>query len=388
MPQAYIAPASAAVRAQLNQRNTGATVLKHGDRVSVIDMRRRYVKVRSANGLEGWVDSLDLLSPQDMQRVQRDRTAALKLPSEGKARAYEALNIHLDPNRKSPAFTQIPEGAPVDVLARKLVPKQNEPPRSTFTFEKPQPPKRRSKKERAAKNASKMPPKPAPPKPPKDWQQVWGVENDAESPEADAREEAKSNVKNQKAAILESWTLVRTQSNDVGWALTRNLMMAIPDEVAQYAGGARITSYFELGAVQDEREGTKHNWLWTTADTLDPADFDAWRVFLWNRRRHRYETSYRKREIEGFFPVHVDPPDPTRFGRTFQIITKDDDDKLRKRSYLFDGTLVHLIATEDYHQLDDRVPANVSPTNEPKTAKPSWFAREWDRLKSALHRSH
>ncbi len=113
--------------------------------------------------------------------------------------------------------------------------------------------------------------------------------------------------KNPAKPVMEDWSLVRTESNQVGWVLSHNLMMSIPDEVAQYANGKHITSYFDLGAVNDEKRGQKHNWLWTTASELQNFDFDSWRVFLWNRRRHRYETSYRQRDLEGYFPVEVDP---------------------------------------------------------------------------------
>jgi SH3-like domain-containing protein len=388
LPQAYIAPATVNLRPQLNQRTTSVTVLKHGERVSIVDVRRRYVKVKAANGAEGWVDSSDLLTPEEMRRIQRERAAALKLPSEGKASAYEKLNIHLDPSRKSPAFTQIPEGGVVEVLARRIVPRNSEPPKQNFVLEKPQPPVRRSRKDRAARSSLK-PPKPPAPKPPARWQQLWGAESEAETAESETRTPAKENSRPEKPAVLEAWLLVRTKDNQVGWALARNLMMAIPDEVAQYAGGAHITSYFDLGAVNDEREGTKHNWLWTTASGTDNVDFDAWRVFLWNRRRHRYETSYRKRDLIGYFPVQVDPPDPTRFGRTFHIITKDDDGRLRRRTYLFDGTLVHLIATEDYARAaEQNAGANTPATRNSASKPPSWFSRQWTRLKSALKKEH
>jgi hypothetical protein len=384
-PQAYVAPAAVNLRPQLNQRTGSVTVLKHGDRVRVLDARRRYVKVRSARGAEGWVDALELLSPEEMKRIERERETALKLASEGKATAYETLNIHLAPNRKSPAFTQLPEGAAVDVLARKMTPRLSEPPRPTFTFERPQPPPRRARKERSAKSA-KLPPKPAPPKAPADWQHVWGLDSEAETPDQDALPRAKQNNEPEKPAVMESWTLVRTVNKQTGWALTRNLMMGIPDEVAQYAGGGRITSYFDLGAVHDEEAGEKHNWLWTTASPLDPADFTAWRVFLWNRRRHRYETSYRQRELEGYFPVHVDAPDPTRSGRTFQIITKDGDGRMRRRTYLFDGMLVHLAGAEEYQ---GEVPAAATEAGKPgagPAAKQSWLARHWEHWKKNFGR--
>ncbi|MBV9157177.1 MAG: hypothetical protein JO097_13020 [Acidobacteriaceae bacterium] len=161
--------------------------------------------------------------------------------------------------------------------------------------------------------------------------------------------------------------------------------MSIPDEVAQYAEGKRITSYFDLGAVNDDVKGLKHNWLWTTAAGGESYDFDAWRVFLWNRHRHRYETSYRQRDVEGYFPVHVDPQDASATSRTFELITKDDDGKFRRRSYLFDGTRVHLAGTEDYR------PSASAAANKPgaldtnklqaKMPRSGWFKRQWTALK-------
>ena len=85
--------------------------------------------------------------------------------------------------------------------------------------------------------------------------------------------------------------MVRTQSGQSGWVLSRRLYMAIPDEVAQYAEGHRITSYFSLGKVQDE-DRVKDVWLWTTINGANrPYDFDGFRVFIWSLRRHRYETA-------------------------------------------------------------------------------------------------
>jgi len=81
--------------------------------------------------------------------------------------------------------------------------------------------------------------------------------------------------------------------------------MAIPDEVAQYAEGRRIVSYFALGETSDGEE-KKKIWLWTTTtDSHAPWDFDSFRVFVWSLKRHRYETSYIERSIHGFAPVLV-----------------------------------------------------------------------------------
>ena len=383
-PQAYIAPASVNVRAQLTQRNGTVTVLQHGDRVSLIDVRRRFVKIRTAKGVEGWIDSLDLLSPDEMKRVRNERAAALKLPSEGNAAAYETTNLHLDPNRKSPAFAQIGSGEAVSVLARRITLKAAEVSHNSFAFERPKPPTRKPRK--VARNTAKLAPMPSPPKPPMNWQHPWGVDeaNEVEAPVAPQTAEKGKGGKAGKGAAPEDWTLVRTGDQRVGWVLSRNLMMSIPDDVAQYAGGRHITSYFDLGAVNDERDGPKHNWLWTTAGSEETSDFDAWRVFLWNRRRHRYETSYRQHDLEGYFPVHVDPADSTALGRSFQLITRDDDDRLRRRTYLFDGVRVHLTATENYPPEENKTgEQNLSAANLKSRSQASWWQRgvsSWKRL--------
>jgi hypothetical protein len=83
--------------------------------------------------------------------------------------------------------------------------------------------------------------------------------------------------------------------------------MAIPDEVAQYAEGHRIVSYFSLGSVRDGDQ-QKDTWLWTTVgDGHHPYDFDSFRVFAWSVHRHRYETEYIERNVIGYSPVEIQP---------------------------------------------------------------------------------
>jgi hypothetical protein len=83
--------------------------------------------------------------------------------------------------------------------------------------------------------------------------------------------------------------------------------MAIPDEVAQYAEGHRIVSYFTLGETLDGDQ-KKQQWLWTTIGSGPlPYDFDSFRVFVWSTRRHRYETAHIERNLKGYSPVLVGP---------------------------------------------------------------------------------
>lgn len=131
----------------------------------------------------------------------------------------------------------------------------------------------------------------------------------------------------------DDWTLVRTASGQSGWVLTRRIYMAIPDEVAQYAEGRRITSYFSLGKVQDEDQ-KKDIWLWTTITAgVHPYDFDNYRVFVWNVKRHRYETAYIQRRIVGYFPVEAQQG-------AFSVLLEDEDGKRRRHHFSLLGNRV------------------------------------------------
>lgn len=390
--EAYVAPALLTVRGDLNQKNSNIAVLRHGERVSIIDARRRFVKIRTQNDLEGWVDAVQLLSPDQMAEIRRETERALAMPSEGSAGVYEALNIHIEPNRQSPAFARIPERGSVMVLAHRVEPKTTTPPKvPNLITERPEGPARKSRKEKSSRNSVRLPAPPPPPKPPANWLALSGHPGrDPDTARKDQEPVGRHAAGLKKAVILEDWTLVRTKDNQCGWVLSRNLVMSIPDEVAQYAEGKRITSYFELGTVQDDVKGVRHNWLWTTAGTLESFEFDSWRVFLWNRRHHRYETSVRKRDVEGYFPVHVDPTDANALGRTFEIITKDGDGRFRQRTYLFDGTRVQLTATADYNPAappnGNKAGALDTDQLEPKVPREGWFRRQWNALKHSLSR--
>src|SRR4051812_11685906 len=151
--EAYVAPASINLRRELTQKNSTVAVLKHGDRVSILDVRRRFVKVRTAKGVEGWIDSTQLLSPEQMDQIRRATQQALALPSEGSATAFEALNVHINPNRQSPALARIPEAGSVAVLGHRVEPRTAGPaPMSALSFEKPQASTRRQRRERQAKS--------------------------------------------------------------------------------------------------------------------------------------------------------------------------------------------------------------------------------------------
>jgi hypothetical protein len=189
------------------------------------------------------------------------------------------------------------------------------------------------------KPSGKIPPPPMPKAPtlPQNWQELSRpTMEDAAAGEGEEQEAATP------PPGEDDWSLIRTSSAQTGWVLTRKITMAIPDEVAQYAEGRRIVSYFSLGELQDG-DAKKNIWLWTTiGEGHPPYDFDSFRVFIWSTKRHRYETAYIERKVEGYAPVEIEQVSYGGGGKTnsapvqypgFAVCVRNKEGQLVQRKY-------------------------------------------------------
>jgi len=319
--EGYVAPATLNIRRELGPREPSVATVKHGERLQIIGRRRRFVKVRTNSGAEGWADGRLLFSPYQMAELRGLGDQAKRLRTQGAATTYDALNVHTHPNRQSPSFHQLKEGDSVEVVAHRLAP------RAPFSSSAPQP------------------------------------ELPASVP-------------------MDDWSLVRDSSGRAGWVLFRMLVMAIPDDVAQYAEGHRITSYSSLGEVHD-RGRVKHNWLWTTiVRGLEPYEFDSFRVFVWSQQRHRYETAYIERNLRGYYPttVRLDGGSPS-----FSLVIEERDGQRRLRTYGFQGFRVRLIDKQPWNPPEEDLGTGALPGESDDAQTPagkSFWTRTKDRLKS------
>jgi SH3-like domain-containing protein len=373
---AYVGPVSLNLRQDVAAKSPGVTEVKHGDRLDIIDVRRRLVRVRTENGKEGWVDANLLLSAQQMDELRKLAEDSRKLPSQGAATVFEALNMHTEPNRPSPSFHQIPEGGAVEVLAHRATPRSAVRPRGAALVKSATPPKA-TKPKAPKKGAVYLLPLPAAPAPPANWEKI-SRPRASDLPDFTPPETP--------PVSLDDWDLVRTKDGTVGWVLARNLYMAVPDDVAQYAEGKRITAYLALGEVQDGDQ-LKHNWLWTTAASdLKNAEFDSFRVFVWSKSRHRYETAFIERNVTGFYPVELADVAAAEAGdntggkkirgrnrerdrdqnadqeRGFSVLVQDKDGALYKRIYGFSGYHVRLISKTPVMRRDALLATSDAPT--------------------------
>jgi hypothetical protein len=318
--EAFAGPATLSLHKDIDPKSAPAAVVHHGDRLEIIGQRRRWYKVRTAKGAEGWTDDRQLMDTGQMKRLLALSKGAADLPSQGEATTFDILNVHTEPNRQSASFLQIKVGEKFDVIVHRVLPRTRLPKRQLIAPKPKAETKKKGKKEQ--KSILPPPPPPVPPVPPPDWVAL-------------SKERSREPEENLPPAAQDDWSLIRTRNGQSGWVLTGRIYMAIPDEVAQYAEGHRITSYFQLGKVEDGGE-QKPIWLWTTSSGLgEDHDFDGYRVFTWSTRRHRYETAYIQRRERGFFPVLA------KTGEFSVCLEREDGVRVRKQFTLI-GNAVRL----------------------------------------------
>jgi hypothetical protein len=302
------------------------------------------------------------------------------------ATTYDALNVHTTPDSHSPSFLQVKEGEKVDVIGHLVAPRvAPAPPKAA-----PLAPKLQSKRSSRGKKSKEIPapPTPSPPKLPREWLALSGVAG-GPAPAATAPE----------PVPMDDWSLIRNATGESGWVLTRRLVMAIPDEVAQYAEGRRITSYLPLGETHDG-DAVKRSWLWTTIEHgRQPYDFDSFRVFVWSLRRHRYETAHIERNLKGFFPLLTHPvaapkardakDSAARSVPGFSILIEKRDGLRYWRNFAFVGNLVRLSSEERVdtpsRQSTPEAGAGLAESGRPEAppqAGESWYSRMKRRVET------
>jgi hypothetical protein len=381
--EAFVGPAILKIRSDIALQSSTVTTVKHGDRLEILQVRRRFVRVRTPSRAEGWTDERQLLAAGDMDALRELTAHAGKLPSQGVATTYSSLNIHTQPVLSSPSFLQLKEGEKFDVLQSIVLPRSDAPRKSLLP---PAPKKSKGPPNREAKKSARVPPPPMPkpPPPPADWLELSKTDRD------EAAADAEQTPPQKLAPRTDGWSLIRAPGGQSGWVLTRLVSMAIPDEVAQYAEGKRIVSYFPLGQIQDD-DKKKNIWLWTTTtDSKQPWDFDSFRVFVWSLRRHRYETGYIERNLKGYAPVLLKEVEMTsKSGSSkypgFSICMERKDGPRVRREYALLGVAVRLAGERPCEaplqpptvQNPTPLPVSQTPPPQPKASLAERLKKQW-----------
>ena len=294
---AYVSAPQAALRDQVAAVYNRMGTVKNGERVEVLEREKRFARVRTASGGEGWIEQRYLVDQKTFDAVQKLAQDNLDDPVQAPGILRNDTNLHLTPGRETEHLYQLASGAKVAILKRATAEKQT------------------------ALVA-------APPKPLVASKNAKAVANTASGP------------------VLEDWWLVRDDQGHVGWMLGRMLDVDAPIEVAQYAEGQRLVAFFALNEAQDGAKKVPQ-YLCVLTDPHDglPYDYDQVRVFTWNVRKHRYETAYREHKLDGVLPVAVTTENFEKEGTlpVFILRVKDATGNISERKYKLNTPIVRRV---------------------------------------------
>ena len=283
---AYVAAQQVMLRDRLASVYNKVGTAKNGERLVILDKQKRFVKVRTERGEEGWVEQRYLADSRVFVKAQALAVKNVRAPSQGQATTRNDTNLHIEPGRDADHIFLVKQGDKVAVLAR-------------ATAEKP---------------GTRLTPKDTNEKPP--------------------------------PPVLEDWRLVRDTEGHAGWVLARMVDLDVPLEVAQYAEGQRIVAYFVLNEVPGKDKKVPQYLLAMSAPKEGlPDDFDQVRVFTWNPKRDHYETAYREHNLAGQLPIRLTSEDFGTAGKLpeFVLRVRDDDGNVVERKYKLDGVMVRRV---------------------------------------------
>ncbi len=298
--------------------------VKNAEQVQILDTssNRRYVRVRSPRGEEGWMEARYLVDQPTYDGFQKLAAQNASSPPQAPATTRREVNLHLEPSRDSEHLYILPENDRLQILKR-------------ATTAKPGPPGAPPATPANAK-AGVAPPPPA----------------------------------------MEDWWLVRDASGHTGWVLARMIDEDAPLDIAQYAEGQRIVAFFVLNQVQDaDKQVPQYLVLLTEPKDGMPFDFNQVRVFTWNLKKHRYETAYRERNLFGLFPAKVGREnfgDKSGELPIFNLRLQDDAGQVHDIKYKLDGVMVRRVLAPGEQPMParKRQPASKSQkANGPRKAK-------------------
>jgi SH3-like domain-containing protein len=291
----YVSAPQAALRDQVAAIYNRVGNVKNGERVEVLEREKRFARVRTASGIEGWIEQRFLVDQKTFDGLQKLTEDNQNDPVQAPGVLRNDTNMHVTPGRETEHLYQLTSGAKVSILKRATAEKQSA-----------SPPQSKPAVSATVKPGSKALPGP----------------------------------------VLEDWFLVRDTNGRVGWVLSRMVDVDVPLDIAQYAEGQRIVAFFVLDEVPDgDKKIPEYLCVMTDPHDGRPFDFDQIRVFTWNVKKHRYETAYREHGLDGSLPVTLSKEDFGKEGNlpVFAVRVKNDAGNVRERKYKLNTPMVRRV---------------------------------------------
>jgi SH3-like domain-containing protein len=289
---AYVSAPQATLRDQIAAIYNRVATVKNGERLEILDREKRFARVRTASGVEGWIEQRYLVDQKTYDGLQTLTKENANAPVQAPGVLRNDTNLHITPGRDTEHLYQLASGSKVSLLKRGTAEKPGSSAPSTKLI--------------SGKLTAKGPSGPA----------------------------------------LEDWWLVRDDQGHVGWVLARMVDVDVPLDIAQYAEGQRFVAFFALDEIPDgDKKVPEYLCVLTDPRDGSPFDFDQVRVFTWNVRKHRYETAYREHGMPGVLPVTVTKESFDKEGTlpVFILRVKDDAGVITDRKYKLNTPIVRRV---------------------------------------------
>jgi SH3-like domain-containing protein len=263
----YVVARQTYLRDRVAAVSNRVAVVSNGEPLEVVEHGRRFLRTKTSKGEVGWIEDHMVIDQATYDQFAALAKQHVKDPVVATGVLRDDLYLHVKPGRDTDHFYLLPENQKLQLLIRASVPKPA-PPQG---FLPPTHPASRVKKTGTGK--APLPLEPTVP--------------------------------------MEDWWLVRASAGQTGWLLARRLDVDVPDEIGGYSEGQKMVGAYVLTKVFDADSTLPDKMVPEYVSVTNafkdglPYDFDQVRVFTWNTKKHRYETAYRQRNLEGYLPVTI-----------------------------------------------------------------------------------
>jgi hypothetical protein len=290
----YVNGRSATLWSTTAQVREATATLAFGDRLEILDRDGNFAEVRTAKGLEGWVDMRSLVRSEEWDQAMALLAKAKQMPIEARGHTKAVGNLRTEPKRQADRVLQLSRDVPVEMLERQV----------------------------------------------------------ADVPVAKSADDAEEN--DDAEPRKEDWWLVRAtpqgQGEIAGWVLGRFLEVDLPSPLPDYVSGAGIhpVGWFVLGQLPDSSGGVAPEYLVLGThgtEGLD-CDFTVLRVYTPLSKRPGYGTAFVESNLCGHLPLNLTAATGTGGEALFQFRATDATGQTTDRKYVARETSVHRVNEE------------------------------------------
>src|SRR5712672_1626522 len=114
----YVSAAQAGLRDQVSTVYNRVGTVKNGERVEVLEREKRFSRIRTATGIEGWIEQRYLVDQQTYDGLQKLTQENQNEPVQAPGVLRNDTNLHLTPGRETEHLYQLTAGAKVSILKR------------------------------------------------------------------------------------------------------------------------------------------------------------------------------------------------------------------------------------------------------------------------------